>query len=103
MLKTSTLACLLVLSVFATAPVLSGEVIEWKEQFETICSQTTAAASLSAGQLQKLVNESDELLARLKLLEEPSVKVYIFRLEKCRDLFQFMLDWQQQTQTDNTG
>lgn len=66
----------------------------WKEAFERICAQTEVATSLSKEQLEKLVSDADVLIGELRDVEDPWAKVYIFRLEKCRDFFEFTLQWQ---------
>ena len=67
----------------------------WKEEFERICIQTEIATSLTAGQLQKLISDSDELLSRLKRLQNPQAKIYIFRLRNCREFFVYALQLKQ--------
>lgn len=77
-----------------TELVVSNQDGPWKTEFERICAQTEIATSLSEEQLEKLINDADALLDRLREVEDPWAKVYIFRLEKCRDFFEFALQWQ---------
>jgi hypothetical protein len=65
--------------------------VSWKKDFERICAHTVDAGSLTRDQLEQLIADSDVLLARLRKLEIPAAKVYVFRLEKCRDFFAYSL------------
>jgi hypothetical protein len=73
----------------------------WKARFEEICAQTEVATSLPSDQLRKLIRDSHELIDTLSTVEDPSAKVYVFRLKMCLDFFQFALDWQQVNRQDN--
>ena len=64
----------------------------WKDDFERLCSYTEEASSLSTDQIQELMQESDRLLKTLETVNEPEKKVYIFRLKKCRNFFEYILD-----------
>lgn len=64
----------------------------WKEDFERLCGYTEEASSLSTDQIQELIQESDRLLKTLETVNEPEKKVYIFRLKKCRNFFEYILD-----------
>lgn len=68
---------------------------EWKEEFDLICAQTEIATSLSKEQLNELISDSDELLTRLAKLKDPWAKIYIRRLEKCREFYRYTIDWQE--------
>lgn len=69
-----------------------GAAQSWKDDFERICGQTNDSESLSKEQLQTLVKESDELRKRLDQVNDPGKKVYVPRLEKCRNFFAFMAE-----------
>lgn len=64
----------------------------WLEEFEEICSMVIASHSLSLDELQSLIERSDALLTRIEDSDEPSKKVYIFRLKKCRSFFQYIIE-----------
>jgi len=64
----------------------------WKEDFKRLCGYTEEASSLSTDQIQELIQESDRLLKTLETLNDPEKKVYIFRLKKCRNFFEYILD-----------
>ena len=67
---------------------------DWKEEFERICTQTELATTFKPEQLQKLISDSDELMARLKGLQDSQVKIYLFRLRNCRNFFIYALQLQ---------
>lgn len=64
----------------------------WKEDFERICSYADDVTELDPANLTALISESDQLLKAIEALGDPQKKVYIFRLKKCRNFFQYMLD-----------
>jgi polyhydroxyalkanoate synthesis regulator phasin len=74
----------------ATEPVAEGE--SWKERFERICAQIEIAETLTREELEELIRECDALLEELQTLQAPGARVYVFRLEKCRDFFRYTLD-----------
>lgn len=69
-----------------------GATTAWKEEFQRICSNTDIAISLSPEQLAQLIKDSEGLLGRLREVQDPWAKVYIFRLENCRKFFGFALE-----------
>jgi hypothetical protein len=63
----------------------------WREEFTRICSMTDVADTLSREELQALIDDSEKLLRALEERSAPEVKVYVFRLKMCRDLFVYSL------------
>lgn len=61
-------------------------------EFEDICSNTVEADSLSIAELQALINRCDKLRPAMERLEEPVRKIYLQRVQKCRDLFLYVLE-----------
>ncbi len=82
---------LTILAGLSLAGVCNSASTTWKEEFERICRQTQTASSLSAEQLQQLVDASDTLLEQLAHIGNPQGKVYVFRLENCRNFFVYLL------------
>jgi hypothetical protein len=64
----------------------------WKADFEKVCGQTDNAADLSTDELKKALEKCDALKSRIEALEPTPRKIYLKRLQMCRNLFQFMLD-----------
>jgi hypothetical protein len=65
---------------------------DWRQEFEDVCSRTQDAMTLSAGELTDLVARCDALKPAIEKLEETPRKVYLKRLQMCRDLFVFVLE-----------
>jgi hypothetical protein len=63
----------------------------WKADFERLCGYTEEATNLSTDQIKELIVESDNLLKRIQKVDLPEKKVYIFRLKKCRNFFEYIL------------
>ncbi len=65
---------------------------EWKKEFEAVCSRTDDAMSFSKEELRSLIARCDKLKSVLHTLDESTRKVYLRRLQICRDLFAFVLE-----------
>ncbi len=63
----------------------------WRAEFDEICSKTDEAETLSADELKALIARSDRLKPVLEKLEESARKVYVRRLQMCRELYQYTL------------
>jgi len=79
---------LLALAMMST-PTAAGN---WKDSFDEICSKTQASDSLSVQELMALIERSDKLMPEIQASDDPSKKIYLQRLKKCRALFEFMID-----------
>ena len=69
----------------------SQQELTWKEEFERLCAQTEVATALTDQQVRDLIRDSDALLEKLESLQDPQIRVYVFRLTKCRKFFEFVL------------
>ena len=65
---------------------------DWKTEFNAIFGKTADPASLAKPDLQKLIARCDALKQRIETLDESTRKVYLRRLQMCRDLFTFTMD-----------
>ena len=72
-----------------------AEKLSWKAEFERLCAQTETASTLPDQQIRDLINDSDALLKKLESLEDSQVRVYVFRLKKCKAFFEFTLELNQ--------
>src|SRR5512143_2775523 len=59
----------------------------WKKEFEAICSKTDDAMTLTKDELKDLVERCEKLKPMIEKLDESQRKVYLKRLQSCRDLF----------------
>jgi hypothetical protein len=65
---------------------------DWRQEFEVVCSQTQDAMALSAEELSGLIERCDKLKSRIEKLDESARKVYLKRLQLCRDLYVFVIE-----------
>jgi len=65
---------------------------DWKAEFEAVCSKTQDSAALSPEELKNLIDRCDKLRPLIEKLDETQRKVYLRRLQMCRDLFAFVLE-----------
>jgi hypothetical protein len=87
------LISVIVISAFlalAAIPVLAEEA--WKAEFDALCSKTGDAMNLSDEELRTLIERCDKLRPEMEKLDESAQRFYLRRLQKCRDLFQFVID-----------
>lgn len=65
----------------------------WKQEFDGVCSMTQDAMALSIEELDSLITRCDALKSRIEQLEDESTrKIYLKRLQRCRDLYLFVRD-----------
>ena len=64
----------------------------WKSEFDKVCGQTDNAADMSIEDLKKSLEKCDALKIRIEALEATPRKIYLKRLQMCRNLLQFMLE-----------
>ncbi len=67
----------------------------WRAEFDAICAKTQDAMALPLDELKSLVARSDQLLPELEKLETSQRKVYVKRLQGCRNLYAFVLESRQ--------
>lgn len=71
---------------------------EWKDEFDSICSRTDIATSLTVEELKTLIERCDRLKVTIEgLPDETQRKIYLKRLQMCRELFVYVL----KTKTEN--
>jgi hypothetical protein len=73
------------------APAVRGEE-PWKTEFDETCSKTTNAMSLTLGELKELIGRCDRLQKIIETQDATVRKVYLKRLEMCKNLYVFMMD-----------
>lgn len=85
------ITCFLALSLtFAFAAA------SWQEDFDRLCGYTNQTEEMSVDKLKGLVEECDRLLGVIEKSDSSQKKVYIFRLRKCRNFFQYMAELKEQ-------
>lgn len=73
-------------------PQIAHALDDWKSEFEEICAKTQDSAGLTTDELKSLVERCDKLKPRIEKLEESQRKVYLKRLQMCRDLYAYVLE-----------
>jgi hypothetical protein len=64
----------------------------WRSEFDDICSRTNDAMALTKAEAATLVERCDKLKPRIEQLDESAKKVFMKRLQGCRDLFAYILE-----------
>lgn len=88
--KIAVLFAFLLTIVSSVSPVWADD--PWLQEFEDICGMTLEAESMTPDQLKAMVERCDKLKPVIERSENPQRKVYIFRLDKCKNLFLYVLD-----------
>ena len=95
------IALVIALTMFFGIPLLSdGAFIasaasahdDWKMEFEDICSKSQDAMSFTLDELKGFVGRCDALKPRIEKLDESQKKVYLKRLQMCRDLLAYVIE-----------
>ena len=92
----------LLLTLLFVLPIRSYSIAgDWHNEFEDICSKVQDGESLSIDELTDLAERAEKLIRVIKNLDEPSGKVYIFRLKKCKAFFEYMIELKKAAQKLN--
>lgn len=82
--------------IFGYVAIVASQ--QWKDEFDSICSRTDIATSLTKEELKALIERCDRLKITIEgLPDETQRKVYLKRLQMCRELFLYVL----KTKTEN--
>lgn len=79
------------LLMFAAVPAVFAEG-DWKAEFDAVCGQTDNAADMTVDDLKKAIGRCDLLKPKVEALEASPRKVYLKRLQMCRNLFVYLLE-----------
>jgi hypothetical protein len=86
------LAALVLLAMTSHQAYSAEDGDEWRKEFDDVCARTMEAQSLSTEELGKLVDRCDKLRPQIEKLDETERKVFLRRLQLCRDLYRYVLD-----------
>ena len=70
----------------------------WRTDFDAACAQSNVAMILTIPELRKLIEQCDRLQKILEEQEETVRKVYLKRLQMCKNLYIFVLETKKQEQ-----
>ena len=73
-------------------PVLLAQEGGWKVEYDSVCSKTDLAMTLPREELSALIDRCDKLRPKIELEEESTRKIYLRRLQMCRELYKFVLE-----------
>jgi len=85
------------LSLFLTLQAAYAE-DAWRTDFDTACAQSNEAMALSIPELKKLIEQCGRLQKMIETQEETIRKVYLKRVQMCRNLYLFVLEAKMQEQ-----
>lgn len=64
----------------------------WKAEFDEVCGKSDDSMGLSKDELKALMARCDKLKTLIEAQEETVRKVYLKRLQMCRDLLAYVLE-----------
>lgn len=64
----------------------------WRTGFDDACAKTTDAMALSINELKSLIEKCEQLQKVIESQDETVRKVYLKRLQMCRNLYAFVLE-----------
>jgi len=64
----------------------------WREEFNELCGDTQKAAAFGQDDLNKLIARCGKLSSELEVSDSPQKKAYIYRIEKCKNFYQFLIE-----------
>jgi hypothetical protein len=89
------LFAMMMASIFSPSPmavVAAESAAAWKTEFDAVCGQSDNAAEMSVADLKKAVARCDALKPQIEALDATPRKVYLKRLQMCRNLFTYLLE-----------
>lgn len=87
---------MVMVSLFVFSSTCAVAAVSWQEDFDRLCGYTSQTEEMSVEKLKGLVEECDKLLEVIKKSNSPQKKIYVFRLTKCRNFFEYMADLKEQ-------
>ena len=64
----------------------------WMDEYNSICGDTQKAIKMHSEELNILIDKCDKLLNKIKGSDNPRKKIFIFRIEKCKNFYQYIAD-----------
>jgi hypothetical protein len=69
----------------------------WEKEFHAVCSRTDDAMILNIEELRNFIARCDAMKGQIEKLPEPRRKIFLKRLQMCRDLFVFTIETRNKT------
>ena len=92
MLRRTLVVLLLVLTLFPGAGVANAGDDAWRTEFDALCGQSENSMNMTVAELKGALGRCDTLKEQIEKLEATPRKVYLRRLQMCRNLLEYMLD-----------
>jgi len=64
----------------------------WLAEFNEVCAKTEIATNFPNEEIEALIARCDQLRTAIEAEDPSTRKVYLRRLQQCRDLYRFILD-----------
>ena len=64
----------------------------WRDEYNSICGDSQEAVLLPREEINTLIDKCDKLLNKIKAADNPRKKIFIFRIEKCKNFYKFIAD-----------
>lgn len=64
----------------------------WRVEFDNLCGKTEETMTMKTEELKDLIDRCDKLRPIIENSETPQKQLFLKRLEKCRNLFAYMLE-----------
>lgn len=65
---------------------------EWRADFDNLCGKTEEAMTFKPEELKDLVARCDKLKPLIEKCDQPQKKIFLKRLEMCRNLYSYVLE-----------
>ena len=88
-LRLGQILVLFLLIIFASS-MAYGETLQ--EEFDQLCIHTPEASSLPMEKLRELLADCDKLQKRIEGSSDGKKKLLLFRLNKCRNFYAYMIE-----------
>lgn len=82
---------LLIVLLSGAFPAFAGE-SGWRAEFDAVCGQSENSMNMTVAELRGAIEKCDRLKGAIETLEPTPRKVYLKRLQMCRNLFSYMLE-----------
>lgn len=64
----------------------------WRAEFDAVCGQSENTMTMTVAELRSAIEKCDRLKGAIEALEPTPRKVYLKRLQMCRNLLSYMLE-----------
>jgi len=90
MLRRTVVLLLLILTL--CAGVANAGEDAWRTEFDALCGQSENSMNMTVAELKGVLGRCDTLKEQIEKLEATPRKVYLRRLQMCRNLLEYMLE-----------